>query len=93
MNRLSLFPDTTKIENNLLTIAGLDLASLADEYGTPLYLYDRATMENAVATYQAALASHYPGPASITYAGKAYLCTATTCGWIAPASVRSRLQK
>lgn len=82
MKRLSLFPDTTKIENDTLTIAGQDLASLADEHGTPLYLYDRATMDNAVTTYKAALAYFYPGPAlspkeaSITYAGKACLNTA-----------------
>lgn len=82
MKRLSLFPDTTKIENEILTIAGQDLTSLAGEFGTPLYLYDRATMDNAVATYKVALASFYPAPgssprpASITYAGKAYLNTA-----------------
>ena len=81
MNRLVLFPDTTKIENDTLTIVGQDLASLAEEYGTPLYLYNRATMDNAVAEYKRCLASYYhstgsPVPASVTYAGKAYLCTA-----------------
>jgi diaminopimelate decarboxylase len=80
MNRLPLFPDTTKIENDTLTIAGQDLASLAEEYGTPLYLYDRATMDNAVAKYKRYLASYYPEPASVTYAGKAYLCT-TIAQW------------
>ncbi|MBI5963083.1 MAG: diaminopimelate decarboxylase [Chloroflexi bacterium] len=76
MNRLELFPDTTQIENDSLTIAGHSLTSLADLYGTPLYLYDRATMDNAAAGYESALASHYPGPASVTYAGKAFLNTA-----------------
>ena len=77
MNRLPLFPDTTKIEKDTLTIAGQDLDSLAKEYETPLYLYDRATMDNAVAAYKSALASSYrPGLASVTYAGKAYLSTA-----------------
>ncbi|MFZ5821455.1 MAG: diaminopimelate decarboxylase [Chloroflexota bacterium] len=76
MNRLLLFPDTTKIEQDALTIAGQDLAFLADKYGTPLYLYDQATMDNAVAGYKDALASSYPGPASVTYAGKAWLNTA-----------------
>ncbi len=76
MKRLSLFPDTTKIERNSLTIDGQDLAVLANRYGTPLYLYDSATMDNAVATYQTALAAHFPGYASVTYAGKAYLCAA-----------------
>ena len=76
MNRLQLFPVTTKIENNQLTIAGHSLAALADEYGTPLYVYDRATLDAAVADYQSALRSFYPGPASVTYAGKAFLCKA-----------------
>ena len=73
MDRLQLFPITTKIENDFLTIAGHDLALLAEEYGTPLYLYDRATMDHAAAGYKSALASHYPAPASVTYAGKAFL--------------------
>ena len=76
MDRLQLFPITTKIEKDSLTIAGHGLAHLAEEYGTPLYLYDRATMDNAATGYKSALASHYPMPASVTYAGKAFLNTA-----------------
>jgi len=76
MNRLALFPDSTKIENDILTIAGQDLNYLAEEYGTPLYLYDSTTMDNAVIRYKDALASHYLKSASVTYAGKAYLNTA-----------------
>jgi diaminopimelate decarboxylase len=33
-------------------------------------------MDAALADYLSALRSSYPGPASVTYAGKAYLCTA-----------------
>jgi diaminopimelate decarboxylase len=73
MNRLQLFPISTKIENDTLTISGHDLAALAENYGTPLYLYDRATMDKAATGYKSALASHYPRPASVTYAGKAFL--------------------
>jgi diaminopimelate decarboxylase len=60
MNRLDLFPDTTRIENDTLTIAGLDLTALAEEHGTPLYLYDRVTLDNAAAAYRSGLAE-YPG--------------------------------
>src|SRR5688572_8999356 len=73
MNRLPLFPITAKIENNELTIAGHSLGQLAEQYGTPFYLYDRATMDVSVQDYKTARASHYPAPASVTYAGKAYL--------------------
>jgi len=76
MNRLDLFPITTKIANDRLTIAGHDLTQLAEQYGTPLYVYDRATLDSAVMEYKSALASYYPGPASVTYAGKAFLCLA-----------------
>jgi diaminopimelate decarboxylase len=73
VNRLPLFPITAKTENNLLTIAGHDLSALAEEYGTPLYLYDHATMDFAAERYKSALKARYPGSASITYAGKAFL--------------------
>ena len=76
MDRLGLFPDSTKIENDLLTIAGYDLASLADQYLTSLYIYDRATLDSSVKSYTDALSAHYPAPSHITYAGKAFLCKA-----------------
>jgi diaminopimelate decarboxylase len=80
MKRLELFPHTTQIQaapgGERLTIAGCDLADLADRYGTPLYVYDRATLDAAVATYQRALADFYPGASGLTYAGKAFLCVA-----------------
>ena len=76
MNRLDLFPTSTKIEKDILSISGHDLKTLAEAHGTPLYLYDNATMDNAADGYKTALRSFYPGPASVTYAGKAFLCTA-----------------
>ena len=75
-DRLALFPDSTRIRNDSLTIAGHNLASLADEYRTPLYVYDRATMAASVAAYQGALKAHYPATSDVTYAGKAFLCKA-----------------
>ena len=74
MKRIDLFPITTKIKNERLSIAGHDLTNLAEQYGTPLYLYDRATLDAAALEYKSALASYYPAAASITYAGKAFLC-------------------
>jgi diaminopimelate decarboxylase len=73
MKRFQLFPLTTNVENNSLTIAGHDLSALAEQYGTPLYLYDRATMDAATAEYKSTLAARYPSPAFVTYAGKAFL--------------------
>jgi len=76
MSRLQLFPETARIEKDLLTIGGCDLSRLADEFGTPLYLYDGATLDSAVHVYQRALRDSYPGLSSLTYAGKAFLCLA-----------------
>jgi diaminopimelate decarboxylase len=76
MNRLQLFPTSTKIEKDSLTIAGHNLNSLADLHGTPFYIYDRETMDIAANGYKSALALHYPAYASVTYAGKAFLCKA-----------------
>lgn len=75
-DRLSLFPDTAKIEHDSLQIAGHDLSALAATYGTPLYVYDRATMDACVARYRNALKAEYPAASSITYAAKAFLCKA-----------------
>ena len=73
-NRLALFPESTRVRDDSLFIAGHSLASLSAENGTPLYIYDRSTLDLAVAEYKSALRGYYPGAATITYAGKAFLC-------------------
>src|SRR5215216_4073993 len=75
-DRLKLFPDSTSIQDDSLFIAGHDLTSLAAEHGTPLYVYDLLTLNNAAAEYQSALRKYYPAASHVTYAGKAFLCKA-----------------
>lgn len=75
-DRLALFPDSTRIQNDSLSIAGQDLPALVDQYGTPLYVYDSATLAASLADYQSALRKYYPAFSHITYAGKAFLCKA-----------------
>jgi diaminopimelate decarboxylase len=79
-DRLALFPDSTQLRNDSLFIAGQEVASLAADHGTPLYLYDRATLDAAVVEYRSALHEYYPASSQITYAGKAFLCKAIA-GW------------
>jgi diaminopimelate decarboxylase/diaminopimelate epimerase len=78
--RLGLFPDTASVKatpsGERLSVGGCDLADLAGRYNTPLYLYDRATLDGTVQRYQQALGDWYPGRSGITYAGKAFLCVA-----------------
>lgn len=75
-NRLSLFPESTRVRDDSLFIAGHSLASLADQSLTPLYVYDRHTLDLAATDYRSALQAYYPGAATVTYAGKAFLCKA-----------------
>jgi diaminopimelate decarboxylase len=82
--RLALFPITARLEGlggqARLTIGGCDLDELAERYGTPLYLYDQTTLDAMAGAYREALRRFYPGESGITYAGKAFLCTAMV-GW------------
>lgn len=78
--RLQLAPRTASYQEqqgrNALQVAGVDVGALAAEYGTPLYLYDQATIEANLSDYRQALGQHYPGESGLTYAGKAFLCLA-----------------
>ena len=60
--------DTTLVPPGLL---GLDFDALADEYGTPLFVYDEDFLRAQCRAYVEAF-----GPDAVAYAGKAFLCTA-----------------
>lgn len=49
----------------------LDLAAVADEFGTPVYVYDEGEIRARCRAYVAAF-----GPDAVAYAGKAFLCAA-----------------
>ncbi|HEX8035183.1 MAG TPA: hypothetical protein VF510_15120, partial [Ktedonobacterales bacterium] len=71
-----LWPDTAQVDDaGHLRIAGLDIARLAREYGTPLYLFDEATIRAQCRTFRQEFARGWPISA-IAYAGKAYLSPA-----------------
>ncbi|MDQ2952209.1 MAG: diaminopimelate decarboxylase [Chloroflexota bacterium] len=71
---LDLFPDTTRIElSDRLAIGGCDLVDLAEEHGTPLYIYDAETIIARAGALREALAASYPGKARVCYAAKAYV--------------------
>jgi diaminopimelate decarboxylase len=75
---LQLLPlSATRATDGALALGGCSLAELAQRYGTPLYIYDAATLDSAAASYQMALACVYPGGWEIAYAAKAWLNTAT----------------
>ena len=73
MNDLPFFPISTQIyANGELVIAGHDLNRLAEQYGTPLYLFDAATLRRQANTLKQLLAKEYPGETLVAYAAKAY---------------------
>jgi diaminopimelate decarboxylase len=45
---------------------------VAAEFGTPLYVYDEATIRNRATAYRDGLRAAYPGRSLVCYAGKAY---------------------
>ncbi|MGH2495097.1 MAG: diaminopimelate decarboxylase [Ktedonobacteraceae bacterium] len=70
-----LLPDSATFSpQGVLHIANHSVPELAQCYGTPLYVFDRATIVNACQCYQQAFARHYTAsPVRFLYASKAYL--------------------
>jgi len=66
-----LLPDTSVIASDgRLSVGGRDLLSLAEEYGTPLFVYDESQLESRCAEARAAFDD------GVAYASKAFLCRA-----------------
>ncbi len=72
-DRLILFPiGTTVNDSNHLVIGGCDTAELAAKFGTPLYVYDEATLRNQVAIFKKEFGKRYRD-ITILYACKAFI--------------------
>ena len=66
-----ILPDTAREASGRLEIGGLSAGELADRYGTPLVVLDRATFEARARAYAEALGADH-----VFYAGKAFCCVA-----------------
>jgi diaminopimelate decarboxylase len=64
---LALFPDTARIDGGRLSIGGITAAELVRTHGSPLLVYDEATLRARARAYREAA----PG-ASISYGTKAF---------------------
>ena len=72
----SLFPmGSTLSENGHLNIGGCDVTELAKEYGTPLYIYDEATIRTMAKTFVKEFGTRYTNTV-VAYASKAFLTKA-----------------
>jgi diaminopimelate decarboxylase len=68
-----ILPDSATVTSGgHLAISGCDLVHLADQYGTPLYVYDEITVRARASAYRDALAGAYRGNTLVCYAAKAY---------------------
>jgi len=68
---LRLLPRSATVAGGRLQLGGCDVAGLAATFGTPLYLYDEGELRARCREYADAF-----GAGAVSYAGKAFLCTA-----------------
>ncbi len=70
-----IWPDTATISDGRLHLGGCDARALAAAHGTPLYVFDEATLRGAMRAYLAAFRVQ-AAPFGVHYAAKALLNTA-----------------
>ncbi|WP_026415848.1 diaminopimelate decarboxylase [Actinomadura oligospora] len=66
-----VWPHHARRDEGALTVGGVDVRDLAQEFGTPLYVYDEDDVRARAREYAAAF---HDG--NVHYAGKAFLCVA-----------------
>ncbi len=70
---LALFPLNTEVnEQDHLVIGGCDIVDLAEEFGTPFYLFDESTLRQKCREFKDEFCKYYPDTL-IIYASKAVL--------------------
>jgi diaminopimelate decarboxylase len=71
--KLSVFPITTEVNRQgHLTIGGVDALDLVEKYGTPLYVFDEATVRAKCRDFKREFTRRFPDT-TVVYAGKAFL--------------------
>jgi diaminopimelate decarboxylase len=59
-----------------LEVGGCSVIDLVNQFGSPLYILDEATLRAACQQYRQFLGQYYPGPTQVLYASKAWSCLA-----------------
>ena len=71
--KAKVFPVSTVVnDRGHLSVGGCDLVDLAAEFGTPLYVYDEATLQAQADGFSGAFGSRYPA-SRVLYACKAFI--------------------
>ena len=63
-------------EKGHLTIGGADCVDLAEQFGTPLYVFDERYIRRMMRIYQDTINAEYDGHGLVLYASKAFSCEA-----------------
>jgi diaminopimelate decarboxylase len=73
----ALLPLTAKVNHHdCLEIGGCDIKTLVQQFGSPLYILDEATLRAACQQYRETFKQYYPGESQVLYASKAWNCLA-----------------
>jgi diaminopimelate decarboxylase len=71
--KAKVFPVSTQVNaKGHLVIGGCDLVDLAAEFGTPLYVFDEATLRHQADSFKSAFQALYP-KTQVIYASKAFI--------------------
>ena len=68
----ALFPITADVSEDRLTLGGCAAVDLAAEFGTPLYVFDEATLRQVCGEFVGEFGSRYPDT-RVLYASKAFI--------------------
>jgi diaminopimelate decarboxylase len=73
----ALLPLSAQVSSEgVLEVGGCSVVDLVNQFGSPLYILDEATLRAACQQYQTFLGQYYSGPTQVLYASKAWSCLA-----------------
>ena len=71
-----LLPLSARVNGDSLEVGGCSVPDLVEQFGSPLYILDEATLRTAAQQYRQGLSQHYAGVSQVLYASKAWSCLA-----------------
>jgi diaminopimelate decarboxylase len=72
-----ILPLTAKVnDRDCLEVGGCDVTALVQQFGSPLYILDEASLRIACQQYRDGWKKYYPGESLVIYASKAWNCLA-----------------
>jgi diaminopimelate decarboxylase len=76
MTTRSVYPQDSQVSDGRLAIGGCDVLEIAQEFGTPAYVYAEHDLRSRAREFTEALAAAHSGPGEVLFASKAFPCTA-----------------